>query len=114
MALKGRTINNSLLKYPVDASGSLLHFPEVPFSEPMWLNNEPFVATFNYREIQRGRSAAYFIWVDNEGRTFPMFMTDMADLIKNCTIVNGVVKGKWQVRKRGMNYGIALVTEMIK
>lgn len=76
---------------------------------PTWEPNKSFGATLTLQTSQRGRSAAYFMWLDNTtGKTYPMFMADMLDLILQKTIVKGVVVGLWQVRKRGQNYGIAL------
>lgn len=109
---------NNLKSYPVDDQGNLLHYPEPTYivrdghyikSEIVWADNKPFVATLTLQTSQRGRSAAYFMWKDTAtNKTYPMFMADMLDLVLQKTIVNGVVVGLWQVRKRGQNYGIAL------
>ncbi|MFC7760761.1 hypothetical protein ACFQY4_24130 [Catellatospora bangladeshensis] len=37
-----------------------------------------------------------------------MFMTDLLDVLHHKVVERGVVRGVWQVRKRGQNYGLAL------
>lgn len=116
---------------PFTEDGSLMHFPEnrqdytnavrlkvgygweVPpvIVGPDWRPNVPFVATLRLASTRRGRSAAYFIWQDEAGREFPMFISDMLALIQGGTIVaNGVVTAHWIVTKRGANYGIRIAT----
>lgn len=96
-------------KAPFSQQGSLLHYErDVPWGTGAdWRPNEPFEATLTLARISRGRSAAYFVWEDEEGRTFPMFMSNVADLIKGgISVVNGTVTGRWDVVKKGQNYGI--------
>ncbi len=75
-----------------------------------WRDNEPFLATLRLEGIERGRSAARFVWQrEDTGSTFPMFMTDMLALAKSdAGISSGIAEGWWIVMKRGQNYGIAL------
>ncbi|MFI6485212.1 hypothetical protein ACIBH1_45390 [Nonomuraea sp. NPDC050663] len=98
---------------PFDAGGNLMHYARKPYHGQAayyqaheWRPNEPFVATLTMASTRRGRSAAYFIWADAEGRTYPMFMTDVADLVRDAVINQGTVTGQWTVRKRGENFGI--------
>lgn len=121
---------------PYDQQGNLQHFPqngweytgEVEIREnlwggsshgtfehrvtrpipPEWRPNEPFTATMTLQELARGRSAAYFWWTDQVGHRYPMFMSDMVDVVKLATTAGGVVTDTWIVRKRGANYGIGL------
>lgn len=100
---------------PYDDNGNLLHFPatrytydngvrtEVPYD---WRPNEPFTATMTMYGMSRGRSAAYFHWTDSEGHRFPMFMKDLGDLLRAATLVRGTITGRWDVAKRGENYGL--------
>lgn len=109
---------NGLTSFPVDYQGNLMHYPDTQYVlhegksatiQPMWMPNKPFEAKLLLQTLQRGRSAAYFIWVDTStNKTYPMFMIDMIDVMQRKTVVKGVAIGTWQVRKRGQNYGIAL------
>lgn len=117
---------------PFTAAGSLMHFPKdrLDYSEaewgetsrtwtkmpavvtPDWRPNVPFTATLRLDSTRRGRSAAYFVWLDGDGREFPMFLTDLADLIKSGNVIaGGVIAGLWMVAKRGQNYGVRLATD---
>lgn len=42
-------------------------------------------------------------------QTYPMFVTDLVDLLQHAPVVNGYVRCRWKVVKRGSNYGIARV-----
>ncbi|MEU7911358.1 hypothetical protein [Microbispora bryophytorum] len=102
---------------PYNANGDLMHFPEtrhkydlenktreeIPYD---WRPNEPFTATLTLMRMSRGRSAAYFYWRDADNHEFPMFMTDLCDLLTGTTIDRGTVTGRWDVVKRGKNYGL--------
>lgn len=56
-------------------------------------------------DVERGRSAARFTLQDvATGKTYPMFMVDILDMIKDIEF-NGV----WASQKRGQNYGIARI-----
>jgi hypothetical protein len=58
----------------------------------------------------RGRSSATFWWTDEVGRRYPMFLTDLEDVIRNEKINFGVVGGLWTATKRGQNFGIKRVS----
>lgn len=79
--------------------------------ETDWRLNDPFEETLQFEQMQRGRSAAYSLWKDPEGHTYPMFMSDLEELLINKIIRNGVVRCTWIVKKRGSNYGIGLYKE---
>lgn len=101
------TVNN-LAKFPISKRRlELLHYP-LDVSDTEWVDNEPTMLTLHVLETVRGRSAAYFMWVDSVGRNWPMFLTDLADVLRHCEIRGGKVSAMWKVRKRGQNYGIAL------
>lgn len=111
---------------PYTENGSLMHFPEDSrdypdarrtddgyvwgeprIVKPDWRPNVPFAATLHLAETRRGRSAAYFIWRDDDGREFPMFISDMLLLVQSgVAIAGGAVSTRWMVTKRGANYGI--------
>ncbi|BCJ75061.1 hypothetical protein CS0771_46050 [Catellatospora sp. IY07-71] len=110
---------NRLDRYPVDEQGNLEHYPsrihtwgkvERDLGQLWSEGNEPFAATLSLVSGNRGRSAAYFVWRDEAGRTYPMFMTDLVDVLMCKLVDRGAVSGLWQVRKRGQNYGLALAT----
>ena len=100
------------MKAPFMPDGSLLHWCS-PYAEgdPYTIIKEvePFRARLALTGSRRGRSAAYFMWESDTGATFPMFMTEMVDLVTNGTVVKGVADEEWTIRKRGQNYGIKRV-----
>mgnify|MGYP001574538337 CR=1 FL=1 len=117
---KKKIAGNGLKQYPVDYLGNVQHYPEGSYVKvndtyelipPNWIDNAPFEAKLSILDTHRGRSAAYFRLADSGGHIYPMFMTDMLELLMQTTIVNGVVVGRWQIRKRGQNYGISLSTD---
>lgn len=77
-----------------------------------WRPNEPFEAELRLRTFQRGRSSVTFEFVD-EATTirYPMFVSDVFELMKFGEVSQGLVTGEWQVVKRGTNYGLAPVVE---
>lgn len=108
-------------KAPFDASGNLLHYPQTRYhynretgerweEGPEWREVVPFSKTLRYKTFERGRSAAYFIWEDLEGRTYPMFLADLDTLLKH-GYANTSILTMWIVCKRGQNYGVRLVEE---
>lgn len=104
---KARTARPVEYQAPFDTEGNLLHFPGYGGS-PQWRPVEPFHATMRVERTQRGRSAAYFIWTDQDGRTFPMFISDLLELLLDRDVASGQVTGWWAVRKRGENFGIRI------
>lgn len=102
------TSANRLDRYPVDEHGNLEHYPSSVNSQLWSAGNEPFAAELTFVDGRRGRSAAVFEWRDAGGRVYPMFMTDLLDVLHHKLVDRGVVRGVWQVRKRGQNYGLAL------
>ena len=103
---------NSLLTAPYDDRGNLRDYV---WGSSEWRPNDPFHATLTYVGYTRGRSAAGFVWADDEGHNYPMFMKQMDELLTEGRIgidlLHGtsIVTGTWQVVKRGSNYGIARI-----
>lgn len=100
--------------------GNLLHHP----SDIGWHDRKPYERrviewrdiarvyemTLIYEGNRRGRSAAYTVWADAEtGHAFPVFMTDVGNLLIHGVQPGGIVSGRWRVRKRGQNYGLGLI-----
>jgi hypothetical protein len=90
--------------------GELLSYPDSwLMKDGEWRDNAPFTASMIVSGYGRGRSSAYFILKNEQGKSFPMFMTDMTDLIERTVIRCGVITGEtWVVTKRGQNYGVKL------
>ena len=86
----------------------MLSYPETWRQDFKWFDLEPFDSEMVIEDYERGRSAARFIARDTESDIrYPVFLTDMMDLIP--LMVNGRVSGKWEAKKRGANYGIRIV-----
>jgi hypothetical protein len=91
-----------------------MHFPEA-WHSPKWRDNTPFEARLALAGMRRGRSAAYFMFTDEDGHEYPMFMSDLETLLCSPGGVAGGITGgqscpRWVVQKRGQNYGIRLAT----
>ena len=106
-----------LEEFPFDASGNLMHYPQTTYSYdehqlrvpnvPVWMEVEPFDAVLRFKGYSRGQSAAYFTWQDvYSDIKYPMFLKQLSELITTSNIVNGVARARWEIIKRGMNYGI--------
>jgi hypothetical protein len=79
-----------------------------------WRPVVPVTGTFRYDGYGRGQSAAYFWWLDTAtGTRYPMFMTDMDDLLKGAFLqsMGGATYfvATITISKRGQNYGVKLV-----
>lgn len=107
---------------PYDVKGSLQHYPqgwwvvhpptgERTFTGPYWRDPRPFRAVLVYEGYARGRSAAYFMWRHaTTGARYPMFMTDLDEMLRTRTIPIQGVHATWIECKRGQNYGIRVAT----
>lgn len=107
-------------KAPYDRNGNLMHYPETQRwyddeqrheAPPEWRTPEPMRAVLVYEGYARGRSAAYFIWRHSiTGTRYPMFMTDLDEMLRTRTIPQVGVHATWIECKRGSNYGIRVAT----
>lgn len=98
---------SKITEAPWDDKGNLLHFPDNwLIRQVIWKPIESFKATLVLVGRFRGNSAAYFIWEDENGCRYPMFMFDIDELIMNTTIDHGTVSGTWIPKRRGQNFGI--------
>jgi hypothetical protein len=100
----------SVTEVPYDADGNLLHYAS-PWSRPEMRPNVPFRAVLQITGMESGRSAKYVMLADRDGHTYPMFVTDLLDLLaRSGAGVKAGITGTemWIVRKRGQNYGVAL------
>lgn len=100
--------------------GSLMSYAGSYSTGVEWRKNLPFYRTLFYKTYERGVSAARFIWKDDEGHTYPMFMTDMDALLTEGEVRSAAfsnirgpsrISGNWIVTKRGQNYGIKRVND---
>lgn len=102
---------SKLIKVPFNRSGVLMHYAD-PHRETgydaahEWREPKKFRMLLRLHETERGRSAAYFVWKDQDGNFWPMFITDVCELIRNHTVTSGIVEGDWIPRKRGQNFGL--------
>lgn len=105
---------------PFDAEGNLMHYTDAEIDqqvdragEPVeWRDNEPFPMALLLQGAARGRSSAYFIWQNDTGQRFPMFVTDFVDLMRRQGVRKGArVSADWHAVKRGQNYGLALAPD---
>lgn len=88
---------------------NMLSYPETYRVGFEWREVGSFTAIMQVSGMERGRSAARFILTDTQtGIDYPMFMTDMLDLIKRRHLMEGRVVGNWEPKKRGSNYGVKL------
>lgn len=100
------------IKAPYDkTTGNLLSYALAEEEEVGvdFRKNEPFEMTMKITDMERGMSAARFILTDEQGKTYPMFMSSMLKLLQTSIVINGSVLGMWIVVKRGSNYGIEKV-----
>lgn len=103
-------IKTTVTEAPYDKDGNLMHYVSRYGSEVEWRENRPKRMTLKLTSHCRGRSAAYFEWKNSEGHTYPMFMSDTFEMMKNTIITGGVVHGWWIVAKRGSNFGVRFVS----
>lgn len=104
--------NSEVRQAPFKKDGGLWHYPPYSQDNLVWEPIEEWDAEMKMVGYNRGRSAAFFLWVDTEDNSsYPMFLTDMSDALKAAVIDKGVIDGTWTVVKRGMNYGLKLVSQ---
>ncbi|KZM72183.1 hypothetical protein [Nocardia terpenica] len=101
-----------LVTYPVAADGNMRAYVSAWDRDIEWRENTPFTATLRVFDLTRGRSSIKYLFTDDStGRQWEMFATDMLELLTSRTIDRGQIHGRWQVVKRGANYGLAAVTQ---
>ncbi|MEG0898338.1 MAG: hypothetical protein RSF40_01330 [Oscillospiraceae bacterium] len=73
----------------------------------LWYPQRTLYLTLTYDGCGRGRSAVTFYWKDQDGNRYPMFLTDMDNMIKK-NKARLKIKEEFDFVKRGANYGIKL------
>jgi len=91
-------------KIPFNDKGQM-HYPEIWHGEIKWLDNYKFKGLIKLIGMERGRSAAYFIVEDSNGKQYTMFCTDILGMLLMKEIK---FDGIFEFCKRGMNYGVKL------
>lgn len=100
-------IEQGLAGKPREVKGSLIDYDNRS-GNVEYIENKVFGDTLTFEGYSRGRSSAVFNFVDSNGATYQMFMTDIDNLLKSKDLINRQVKGTWTFCKRGQNYGIKL------
>lgn len=105
---------NSLTEAPYDSHGNLLHWADQRRRSGWdaaheWRPNEPMELTITVDHVQSGRSAKYTVWTGANGLSYPMFIADLVDMLREVTMTSGVIRAMFRVRKRGQNYGLTYV-----
>lgn len=103
-------------RVPFTENGSIMHYAEDRaydwgYKAFEWREPHEFPAVLTIDHTISGRSAKYFIWKAADGRTFPMFASDLLHLVQNATVRQGEVAGVWFTGKRGANFGIKFVRD---
>lgn len=96
---------------PFDTNGNLMHHPRSYIQELGDMREDkPFRATMTYIAFQRGRSAAYTMWEDEHGKTYPMFLAELHVVLP--LLRGGKLTTMWRITKRGQNFGIKLARDL--
>jgi hypothetical protein len=77
----------------------------------IWKPNEEVELTLHYQDYGRGRSAVTFYWIDDDGHEYPMFITDVDELLKQ-DMGTSRVHAIFTYVKRGQNYGIKFLRKI--
>ena len=109
-------------KAPFKKQGGLWHFPpdlrryagypEAKTPTIEWRDVKPWEDTMLVIGTQRGRSAAFFLLVSGNGDSYPMFMSDAADMMQRAVVTRGTITGRWTIVKKGQNYGIKFLEDI--
>ncbi|MFJ7369342.1 hypothetical protein MHB40_20565 [Lysinibacillus sp. FSL K6-0057] len=97
-------------KVPFDQNGDLLRYDKWDSYEKKD-NFEFEVSTAEFIGFERGRSSAISLW-RLDGREYPMFLTDLKDLLLKVRIEEGFISSPFNLiftfSKKGSNLGVKL------
>jgi len=79
--------------------------------EMTYIRFQGFNATMTFSKVTKGRSSVKFHFTDEYGTKYEMFMKDFGPFAMNS--ITGSLKGRWGFVKRGANYGIQLIGQVI-
>lgn len=101
---------------PFDQMGNQLHYPVMGyrlvngvnkmFDISNYRDNTPFHDTLTFVGFERGRSAAYFNFTREDGKSVCVFMKEMSEMIPR--MIEGKITARFAFVKRGKNYGCIL------
>lgn len=88
---------------PFSYRGTLIHMVRDD-EVPDWRENTPFQARLSIDWLEPGASIKRVMVlreVEGERRSFPMFVDDIVDLLKNSVVDHGIVTGLFRVKRTG-------------
>lgn len=97
------------IKMPFDLDGNLREY--AGYGETEWRENVPFEAVLEVVGYERGRSAVRVIFRDEDLHKYPMFVSDLVEMLKTSMVIEGKVAGTWVGTKKGQNYGVKKVNQ---
>lgn len=100
-------MSKSSYQIPFDKHGNLLSYPD--YDVDQWKDNYVFKSKMTLVTYGRGRSSVVFIFKDNNGFKYPMFVSDFLDMTLAVTLDKGFVEGSFTFVKKGSNYGLKYI-----
>ena len=106
---------------PFDPDGNLMSYPRRTYVKdedtgerrpvpPRMVDNYEFEATMTYHGFDNGiRSAHRIIWRDEEGHTYPMFISRFGEALEAHGMQGNQMTGRWTFMKQGENYSLRAV-----
>ena len=79
----------------------------------MWEIVEPFTVALRLVDVYHHKSSAYVTFEDPDGKHYPVFLTDLVDIVNQQHLQSGWIEpATYEVTKRGArSYGIRKVAE---
>lgn len=94
---------------PFDDDGNQMYYKFYRRGNEGCRQNFEFNDTLSFNSIERGRSAAHFIFKrKSTGKTVTVFLKDFVDFLPH--LVCGSVSGTFTFCKRGENFGCRIIT----
>jgi hypothetical protein len=105
---------------PFDDDGNLMSYPSRKYvrdehgNQRTWVpnlrDNYEFEATLTYAGFDNGiRSAHRVIWEDEEGHTYPMFISRLGEALEIHGMDGNTMTGRWTFMKQGENFSVRAV-----
>lgn len=67
--------------------------------DELWIDNTVFQAKLKLKGLTKRSTTSYYIWEDELGRTFPMDILRMYEMVAIAEISGGYCSGNWTFRK---------------